>query len=96
MADITRRRTGELLRTLFEILMAAPGSMKAKDALDALANKVKLSDYEAGEYPNGGGRRFDKIVRFATIDTVKAGWLVDDDARRRIPLKPIFFLAPEE
>ena len=76
MPDITRRRTGELLRTLFEILMAAPGSMKAKDALDALAKKVKLSDYEAGEYPSGGGRRFDKIVRFATIDTVKAGWLV--------------------
>lgn len=76
MADVTRRRTGELLKTLFELLMAAPNGLKAKDALAALASKVRLSEYEAGEYPNGGGRRFDKIVRFATIDTVKAGWLV--------------------
>ena len=75
MADITRRRTGELLRKLFEILMLAPDGLKAKDALTALAAQVQLSDYEAGEYPNGGGRRFDKIVRFATVDTTKAGWL---------------------
>src|SRR5689334_8464213 len=76
MADITRRRTGELLRKLFESLMATPDGLKAKDALATLASKVQLTDYEAGDYPNGGGRRFDKIVRFATVDTVKAGWLV--------------------
>lgn len=76
MAEITRRRTGELLRKLFEILMRSPEEMKAKDALAALAEQVTLSPYEAGEYPNGGGRRFEKVVRFATVDTVKAGWLV--------------------
>jgi restriction system protein len=76
MAEITRRRTGELLRKLFEILMAEPDGMKAKDALAKLASTVQLSPYEAGDYPNGGGRRFDKIVRFATVDTTKAGWLV--------------------
>ncbi len=27
-------------------------------------------------YATGGGRRFEKIVRFATVDTVKAGWLI--------------------
>ncbi len=76
MAEITRRRTGELLRTLFEILMTASDGMKAKEALATLAGKVQISPYEAGEYPSGGGRRFDKIVRFATVDTTKAGWLV--------------------
>jgi restriction system protein len=76
MAEITRPRTGELLRKLFEILMAAPNGLKAKDALAALTSKVQLTPYEAGDYPNGGGRRFDKIVRFATVDTTKAGWLV--------------------
>jgi len=74
MAEITRRRTGELLRKLFEILMAAPHGMRAKDALAALASQVKLTAYEAGEYQ--AGRRFEKIVRFATVDCVKAGWLV--------------------
>jgi len=35
---------------------------------------VQLTPYEAGDYESGG-RRFEKIVRFATVDCVKAGWL---------------------
>jgi len=75
MADVTVRRTGELLRKLFEILMAHPEGIRAKDALAELESKVELTDYEKGEYPSGG-RRFEKIVRFATVDCVKAGWMV--------------------
>lgn len=75
MADITRRRTGELLRKLFEILRKQPEGMRAKDALAALVEQVKLTDYESGTYANGS-RRFEKIVRFATVDCVKAAWLV--------------------
>lgn len=75
MADITIRRTGELLRKLFEILMAHPEGIRAKDAIAELEKKVELTDYEKGEYPSGG-RRFEKIVRFATVDCVKAGWMV--------------------
>jgi restriction system protein len=75
MADVTRKRTSELLRKLFGILMEHPDGMRAKDALARLESKVQLTPYEAGTY-EGGGRRFDKIVRFATVDTVKAGWLL--------------------
>lgn len=75
MADVTRERTGELLRYLFEILMAHPEGMQAKDALAALAKRVTLTPHESGYYAKGG-RRFEKIVRFATVDTVKAGWLL--------------------
>lgn len=75
MADVTRQRTGELLRKLFEILQKHPEGMRAKDALAALVERVDLSPYEAGTYANGS-RRFEKIVRFATVDCVKAGWLV--------------------
>jgi restriction system protein len=74
MAEITRRRTGELLRALFEILMPLPDGMQARDALAALGRKVKLTEYESGFYESGG-QRFEKIVRFATVDCVKAGWL---------------------
>jgi restriction system protein len=77
MAEITRRRTGELLRELFAILMAAPDGLRASDALKALAARVTLTSYEADSY-DSGGRRFEKIVRFATVDCVKAGWLVKD------------------
>ena len=74
MAEITRRRTGELLRELFKLLMAAPEGLQASAALAALAERVTLTPYEADSY-DSGGRRFDKIVRFATVDCVKAGWL---------------------
>jgi restriction system protein len=77
MAEITRRRTGELLRELFNILMAAPEGLQASAALAALADHVTLTPYEANSYESGG-RRFDKIVRFATVDCVKAGWLVKE------------------
>ncbi|MGX9720232.1 restriction endonuclease [Stenotrophomonas acidaminiphila] len=77
MAEVTKARTGYLLRRLFAILQAQPEGMKAGDALAALEGQVELTPYEAGEYPTGG-RRFEKIVRFATVDTVKAGWLVKD------------------
>ena len=51
--------------------------MKARDALAALAATVTLTEYEAGSYESG--RRFEKIVRFATVDTVRAGWLIKND-----------------
>ena len=76
MAEITRQRTGELLRKLLELLQAAPDGLRAKDALAALEKKVELTPYEKGNYASG--RRFEKIVRFATLDASKAGWLISD------------------
>jgi restriction system protein len=75
MADTTRERTGEFLRTLFGILVHEPDGLPASEALKRLAQQVTLTPYESGEYESGG-RRFEKIVRFATVDTVKAGWLL--------------------
>ena len=77
MAEITRKRTGELLQELFIILIASPAGLPARDALHQLAARVTLSDYEAGDY-DSGGRRFEKVVRFATVDCVKAGWLMKE------------------
>lgn len=77
MAEITRRRTGELLRELFNILMPTPDGLRASEALQTLSERVTLTPYEADTYESGG-RRFDKIVRFATVDCVKAGWLVKE------------------
>jgi len=77
MANVTIHRTGELLRKLFEILMEHPDGIPAKDALRMLSERVELTDYEKGEY-SSGGRRFERIVRFATVDCVKAGWMVKE------------------
>lgn len=54
--------------------------MPARDAINALEMGVQLTDYEKGSYESGQ-RRFDQIVRFATVDCVKAGWLRKDKGR---------------
>src|SRR3990172_2414562 len=80
MAEVTRRRTGELVRKLFEILMSHPDGLQAREALDQLRAQIQLTDYEKGTYESGGSR-FDQIVRFATVDCVKAGWLLKHKGR---------------
>lgn len=77
MAEITRKRTGEFLQELFTILIASPTGLPAREALQQLAARVTLSPYEADNYESGGGR-FEKIVRFTTVDCVKAGWLIKE------------------
>jgi len=47
--------------------------MQAREALDALRMRVPLTEYEKGTFPSGANR-FEKIVRFSTVDAVKAGW----------------------
>jgi restriction system protein len=74
MANITRRRTGELLRKVLEILLRHPDGLRAKEALTTLEGEIPPTEFEGSEYASGG-RRFEKIVRFATVDAVKAGWL---------------------
>lgn len=77
MAEITRRRAGELVRKVFEILIQHPDGLPAKTVLDLLEKSVSLTEFEKSVYPNQPNiRRFTKIVRFGTITTVKAGWLV--------------------
>ncbi|ANJ67880.1 restriction endonuclease [Halothiobacillus diazotrophicus] len=71
---ITRERTGLLLQTLFHVLLEHPDGIAARDAIDAAASRLQLTEHEAGAYETGG-RRFDKILRFATVDAVKAGWM---------------------
>lgn len=82
MAENSLERSGQLVRKAFEILMGSPDGMRAKDVLKALENAVSLTPYEQSEYPNRPGvRRFEKIVRFATIGPVKAGWLTKSKGR---------------
>ena len=53
MPEITRRRTGEMLRALFEVLIPVPEGMRAREALSALERRLTLSEYEKGDYASG-------------------------------------------
>jgi restriction system protein len=76
MPDITIPRTGIHIRKLFEILAPHQDGLQAAEALKLLAASTEMTPYEQGTYASTGTRRFEKIVRFATVDCVKAGWLL--------------------
>lgn len=86
MAKITKKRLGQLIQELFRILEAHPDGIQATHALTELEKRVELTEHESGNYETGG-RRFEKIVRFATVAPVKAGWMVKN--------KGVWTLTPE-
>lgn len=82
MANITRKRTGEFLRKVFEFLWDKLEGVPAKDIIEYIGKTMKLTEYEAGTYASSpNDQRYSKIIRFATVDFVKAGWLVKNKGR---------------
>lgn len=78
MADLDKKRRGELLRAVFDVLADHPDGIQAKDALAEVEGRIELTDFEKANYPNSNVRRFEKTVRFQTINAVKAGWMVKE------------------
>lgn len=77
MAEITRERSGQIVRAVFEVLREHPEGMQVRQVISEVERRLPPTQFEQAEYPSSpGSRRFDKIVRFATIPAVKAGWLV--------------------
>ena len=50
-----------------EVLIANPDGIAAKDAISSVRDSFELTDYERGNY-DSGSERFEKILRFATVD----------------------------
>ena len=77
MAEVTRKRTGEILQTVFEVLEEHPDGLQARRVIQEVERRLPPTPFEQSDYPSTPGvRRFDKIIRFTTIAPVKAGWLV--------------------
>ncbi len=76
MAEVTRQRTGEMVRGVLSVLAEHPEGLEARKVIVETAQRVGVTEYEAADYPSSPGtRRFDKILRFSTIPAVKAGWM---------------------
>lgn len=85
MAEITRQRSGELVRGVFRILAQYPDGLPAKKVLEQLESLVPPTDFEKTTYPKlPDVRRYEKIVRFSTITAVKAGWLQKNKGHWRL------------
>jgi hypothetical protein len=50
MADTSRRRTGELLRVVVQLLWDKPEGMQAKEVLESIPQKISLTEYEQGRW----------------------------------------------
>jgi restriction system protein len=75
MSGLDRKRRGELLRAVFDVLADHHDGIQARDALKEVENRLGLTEFEAANYPGSDTRRFEKTVRFQTINAVKAGWM---------------------
>lgn len=76
MAEITKKRVGQLCIGVFNILLKHPDGIAAHEVLKELEKTVKPTDFEKADYPNNPGiRRFERIVRFSTVNLTKAGWM---------------------
>ena len=77
MAEVTRKRSGELVRGVFSVLREHPEGMPITELMPKVELLVPPTDFEASMYPNRPNvRRYEKISRFSTITAVKAGWLI--------------------
>jgi restriction system protein len=77
MAEITRRRQGELVRSVFEVLLEHPEGMPVSLLLKEVEQRLPPTPFEQSTYPRDPRvRRYEKIIRFSTIAAVKAGWLL--------------------
>ena len=82
MAQVTHRRGGEMLRKVFEILLDHPDGLPAKEVLERTAQSLTLTEFEKSYYPSRPTvRRFEKLVRFWSINPGKAGWLLKSKGR---------------
>ena len=77
MAEITVQRQGEMLRALFKVLIDSPDGLRANEALRQVERVLPPTPFERADYPKRPGvRRFEKLIRFHSINAVKAGWMI--------------------
>ena len=77
MAEVTRRRAGEIHRAIFQVLLDHPDGLPVQEVSRRAEVLCPATGFENEDYPNQPGvRRYPKMQRFTTISSVKAGWLV--------------------
>jgi restriction system protein len=78
MAGLDARRRGELLRGVFDVLADHPEGIRARDVFAEVEKRLGMTEFEAANYPGKDLRRFEKSIRFVTINAVKAGWMAKE------------------
>lgn len=78
------------VKTIFEafrILKSEGGQLAGKEVIDRIRDNLQFTEWEKENYERTGYVRWESILRFYTIDSVKAGYLRKS--------KGIWYLTPE-
>ena len=85
MADLSKKRLGEIKQVILKVLNSAPDGIPAKQIPSRIEPLLPFTEFEKSFYETAPNvRRIDKIVRFATIGPVKAGWMTKEKGIWRI------------
>ncbi|QSB29083.1 restriction endonuclease [Flavobacterium sp. CLA17] len=80
----------------FKILKNNGGEMRGKDVIDKIRETVTFDEYESHRLEKTGNIRWESILRFFTIDSMKAGflrknkgtWILTSEGENAIKLGP--------
>jgi restriction system protein len=82
MSSTSQVRVGQLQRGVFKLLLDQPEGLPAKEIISGMVQVVPPTDFDKSDYPKHPGiQRFGKMIRFATIAPVKAGWMVKEKGK---------------
>lgn len=82
MSNMTIKRVGELLRSVFEILWNKPDGLTAREVFSLLPKTIKLTEEELRYSAASNLPHYERIVRLAAIPLVHAGWLTKTEKGR--------------
>lgn len=98
--SITRDRIGEMVHLAFQIINENDGQMASRDVTVEVAKRMTFTEYEKG-LNNSGHVRWENLLHWYTVDTVKAGWLrkkngvwyLTPEGEEALKLEPSDFMA---
>src|ERR1022692_4404172 len=82
MRSTSQVSVGQLQRGVFKLLLDQPEGLPAKEIISGMVQVVPPTDFDKSDYPKHPGiQRFGKMIRFAKIAPVKAGWMVKEKGK---------------
>jgi len=81
------RLAAKVVYAAFQILKEKDGEAPSREVMEEIEKRVEFTEWESGVYEKTGNIRWQSILHFFTIDSVKAGFLIKK--------KGMWYLTPE-
>jgi restriction system protein len=96
----TKRVAAKTIYESFKILKKEGGELPVKDILNQIRENVEFTDWEKETYEKTGNVRWETILRFYSIDCIKAGflrkhkgkWILTEEGEKAIDLGAVKLL----